>query len=56
VTNSIFIYIKKILKEKNPKKDVESWFSQFSFSGREYTQCNIIKEDFRDWINGGMNE
>ena len=47
-------YIINELKEKNPEKDVESWFSKFVFKGREYTQCDIIKIEFNDWIKGGM--
>lgn len=49
-------YIKDKLKEKNPEKDIESWFSTFSYKNREYTQCNIIKIDFNEWIKGGMKE
>ncbi len=49
-------YIKDKLKEENPNKNVDNWFTTFNYKNRQYVQCNLIDVEFNDWIKGGMND
>lgn len=46
----------EVMKEKNPGKDVESWFTKYT--DKDYNSsyhAGIVKSGFRDWIDSGMN-
>ena len=46
-----------ILQERNPNKDVKSWFVYHSDEDDGlYYSANIIKTDFNDWISNGMKD
>ena len=45
------------LQERNPNKDVKSWFTYHSDEGNgAYYTANVVKKDFDDWISNGMND
>lgn len=45
------------LRKNNSKKDVDSWFTKYSDDKLGTYYCaDIVKELFRDWIDGGMKE
>lgn len=45
------------LQERNPNKDVKSWFTYHSDEGNgAYYTANVVKNDFHDWISNGMND
>ncbi|WP_157869956.1 adenylate cyclase [Paracholeplasma brassicae] len=53
--NNLEFIIDKI-KERNPNKNVDSWFSTFNYKNREYVQCGIVDVEFNNWVAGGMKD
>ncbi|XXM72324.1 adenylate/guanylate cyclase domain-containing protein [Lysinibacillus sphaericus] len=57
IVMSNLFYINMIDKqiEKNPKKDVKSWYTKASDTSLgDYYYANVIKTEFDEWITNGM--
>lgn len=45
------------MKEANPNKDVESWFTYHKDEGEgAYYTAGLVKTEFNDWIRAGMKD
>lgn len=56
-SNCSYINFINKLQERNPSKNVKSWFRYHSDEGDGiYYTANVIKNDFDEWISDGMDD